>query len=716
MSIQERLGKLWDRPIGRVVLLSVLAAVVLATLAIGVVRPMLSSASSCQLAPASGTIHHVIYLQFDNVHFTRDNPNVPSDLEQMPHLLRFLEDNGALLTNHHTPLIAHTADDILTSLTGVYGDQHGVPVANSYGYFTPSGASSASSFGYWTAPLYDSHASPPTDTRYNMLDAAGKNAPAPWVPFTRAGCNVGAVGMANMVLENATGDVRAVFGAGSPEASEAAKNASLAQTEFVGLAVHCANGVNPCASANGARPDALPDEPGGYNGYQALFGAKYVDPAISSGGQLDALDGKLIADAKGSAGFPGFDGMSADVSLAYVAAMQEHGIPITYAYLSDLHDNHMTGMAYGPGEAGFEQALKAEDDAFARFFGRLSSDGITPANTLFVVTADENDHFVGGAPSPATCDGVTTPCTYAKIGEINANLAALLQWQKGITTPFAVHADSAPTIYLKANPAPGDSATRAFARAAAQLRATNPMTGGSDTLTHYLADSVEMKLLHMVTADPQRTPSLTLFADPNYYLYAKTPAQDATCASGCVTEQPASAWNHGDVSSDINTTWLGLVGPGVHRLGASSSVWSSHTDIRPTMLLLLGLKDDYTHEGRPLFEVLADSTLPPTIRASRDTATQLAAAYTAIESPVGPLGLASLTASTRGLAGGDATYARIEGVLSNLTTQRDQTGSQMLSLIEGASFDGKSFDTAQAQRLTSTAQSLVAQAQSLAGA
>jgi len=35
-------------------------------------------------------IKHVVYIQFDNVHFRRDNPNVPSDLEQMPNLLNFL--------------------------------------------------------------------------------------------------------------------------------------------------------------------------------------------------------------------------------------------------------------------------------------------------------------------------------------------------------------------------------------------------------------------------------------------------------------------------------------------------------------------------------------------------------------------------------------------------------------------------------------------------
>src|SRR6266480_4653819 len=70
--------------------------------------------SGCKLNSAKGNIQHVIYVQFDNTHFTRDNPNVPSDLEQMPHLLNFIEGNGVLLSNHHTPLISHTAVDIGT--------------------------------------------------------------------------------------------------------------------------------------------------------------------------------------------------------------------------------------------------------------------------------------------------------------------------------------------------------------------------------------------------------------------------------------------------------------------------------------------------------------------------------------------------------------------------------------------------------------------------
>ena len=145
------------------------------------------AANSCVLNSAHGQIQHVIEIQFDNTHFTRDNPNVPSDLEQMPHLLNFIENNGVMLSNHHTPLISHTATDILTTLTGVYGDRHGVPVSNSFRYFLPDGTSNTGvSFAYWTAPLFDpSNPASPTDTQYNMLTADGHNAPAPWAPFTR---------------------------------------------------------------------------------------------------------------------------------------------------------------------------------------------------------------------------------------------------------------------------------------------------------------------------------------------------------------------------------------------------------------------------------------------------------------------------------------------------------------------------------------------------
>src|ERR1041384_5685238 len=113
-------------------------------------------ASGCQLNSAKGNIQHVIYIQFDNTHFLRDNPNVPSDLEQMPHLLNFIKNNGTLLANDHTALISHTATGILTSLTGVYPDRMGQPVSNSYRYFKTGGTTRSDGvFDYWTAPLFD---------------------------------------------------------------------------------------------------------------------------------------------------------------------------------------------------------------------------------------------------------------------------------------------------------------------------------------------------------------------------------------------------------------------------------------------------------------------------------------------------------------------------------------------------------------------------------
>ncbi|MDB5077872.1 MAG: hypothetical protein JWO42_4051, partial [Chloroflexi bacterium] len=638
------------------------------------------ASSSCQLQAPGGTIQHVIQIQFDNTHFTRDNPNVPSDLQLMPNLLNFINGNGVLLANHHTPLIAHTATDILSSLTGVYGDRHGVPVSNSFRYFNPNGTSNPGvSFAYWTDPIFDPSTISPTDTSYNMLSAAGTNAPAPWVPFTRAGCNVGSVATANTILENTSTDIPTVFGPTSAEAQEVKSNPGQAFADFVGIGIHCAAGDALCSTANSGKPDLLPSEPGGYQGYQGLFGHKYVAPQISPSGPVVDLNGNVIQDSSGHVGFPGFDGMSAAVSLSYVAAMQEHGVPVTYAYISDAHDNHAKGSAYGPGEAGYVAALKAYDDAFGKFFTRLANDGINQSNTLFMFTSDEGDHFVGGTPSPAGCDGVTVPCTYSQIGEINGNLAGLLATQQGITTPFKVHSDSAPTVHITGNPAADAPVTRAFERGVGKLTAVNPITGATDQLTRYLADPLEMQILHMVTADPNRTPTFTMFADPNYFLFAGA----ASCTSPCVTEQPGFAWNHGTISPDINTTWLGMVGPGVRPLGVQTGPFTSHTDIRPTMLALLGLRDDYQHQGRVISEAVTSPVLEAGSKAPRTVLNRLGQAYEQLDSPVGSFALRTLQLDTTALTStDDATYQAIEQQLTHLLSSRNQAVSEIQPLVD----------------------------------
>jgi hypothetical protein len=250
--------------------------------------------------------------------------------------------------------------------------------------------------------------------------------------------------------------------------------------------VHCAAGSPICSTLNGGVADLLPDEPNHYIGFNALFGSKYI--ALATGGPLKDLDGNIIKDpSTGLTGFPGFD-PSASQTLGAVATMEEAGIPVTFSYIADAHDDHVSGNAFGPGEAGYHAQLVSYDQAFGKFFKRLADDGINQSNTLFIFTADEGDHFVGGPPD-SPCNGVTTFCTYTKIGEIDLDLSGVLFNTLGISTPFSVHADDAPAVYVKGNPSRTDPKVRQLEQAIGQLTAVSPITGLTDTLTAAMADS-----------------------------------------------------------------------------------------------------------------------------------------------------------------------------------------------------------------------------------
>src|SRR5258708_4939325 len=167
-----------------------------------------SASAGCQLNSAGGQVKRVINIVFANVHLRRDNPHVPSDLEQMPNLLNFLQNNGTINGNHHTPLISHTAHDIVTALTGVYGDRSGIPVANSYGYFKPDASVGfSSSFLYYTTLLRDS--------QHQLFHDQVNPPPAPWVSYTRAGCDVCAFSVTNIQFQRAPDDRTTFYGARS---------------------------------------------------------------------------------------------------------------------------------------------------------------------------------------------------------------------------------------------------------------------------------------------------------------------------------------------------------------------------------------------------------------------------------------------------------------------------------------------------------------------
>ena len=220
-----------------------------------------------------------------------------------------------------------------------------------------------------------------------------------------------------------------------------------------------------------------------------------------------------------------------------------------------------------------------------------------------------------------------------------------------------------------------------------------------------MADPVEMKLLHMITADPFRTPTFTYFADPAYFLFAGAP----NCTAACISQQFGFAWNHGDFQPEIVNTWLGLVGPGVRHLGTTGTIWSDHTDIRPTMLALTGLHDDYASDGRVLIEALNGDGLARSLRQNRELFVSLAKAYKQINAPVGQLGLSTLARSTQALQGDDATYTTIENELIALNSQRDAIAGQMIALLNGAAFNGTAIKEKQARNLIQQAEKLLGQ-------
>ncbi len=754
-------------------------------------------AASCQMGNG---IQHVIEITFDNVHFNRDNPNVLSDLEQMPALENFITGNGTLLSNNHTPLIAHTADDTITNYSGLYGDRQGLGITNTYETYTGSAIASSSAFAYWTAASADSFPNQPYSATVPATDPTSATPPAPWVPFTRAGCNVGEVATSNSTLENLSPDISNVFGPSSPEQAQLTADTSQYKdqetNDYVGLGVHCAQGSSFCANAQAVKygqttpspaavADQLPSEPGGYTGYQALYGHKYLQPVLagaanSGGNRVIGSDSFPVTDAAGNLtdlggheldgqysdasgpGFPGYGPITASQSLSYVADMQETGVPVTYAYISDVHEvkagdagpcspastykgNPDVGYPDGPGDNCYYQTTAAYNQAFQTFFQRLADDGINKSNTLFVFAADEGDHFSGanvGRSSQPSCTGTpgTTSyiCSYAsgQIGEQEVAVHGLLSNQQSDSASF-YNEPQGNAVYMSGNPSPTSSATRQLERDFGNASANDSYDGQVEKVVNYEADPTVEQLLHFTNADPNRTPTFTVFPKADFYLTAglTDAAAGFSCSSGvnasnaatkCSSVYSKYAWNHGYYAPEIDNTWLGLVGPGVANKGIDGSgpaagpssagtdnsapildtaipntgTWADHTDIRPTIMALTGLKDDYTEDGRVLTE---DLTITPGQTADPEFQ-PLAVCYKQLNSSVGQFGTDVLEADTTALESGsttdDSAYTNFSSQLSTLGSQRDALATTIKQELWNAEFNNTPLPSSAAGDLT----------------
>jgi DNA-directed RNA polymerase specialized sigma54-like protein len=137
------------------------------------------------------------------------------------------------------------------------------------------------------------------------------------------------------------------------------------------------------------------------------------------------------------------------------------------------------------------------------------------------------------------------------------------------------------------------------------------------------------------------------------------------------------------------------------------------------MLSLLGLQDDYLHDGRVILEPLHAGAVPQSLRAHRETLLRLGAVYKQLNAPFGLFASATLAASTHALASGgatgDTTYTAIEGRIASLTGARDALARQIRALLEAAAFGGQAVNEQQAKRYIRQSVILISQAAHLTG-
>jgi predicted transcriptional regulator len=133
------------------------------------------------------------------------------------------------------------------------------------------------------------------------------------------------------------------------------------------------------------------------------------------------------------------------------------------------------------------------------------------------------------------------------------------------------------------------------------------------------------------------------------------------------------------------------------------------------MLSLLGLTDDYVHDGRTVTQVLDPGAVPATLQTS--DAVALGDMLKRIDAPFGQFAMDTLKASTVALASDtnhDNRYTTLEKSIAQVTAQRDQVVDGIKALLAGAAA-GQPINHDSAGQLLDRAQGLLGRAAGLAG-
>ena len=541
----------------------------------------------------------------------------------------------------------------------------------------------SSSFKYWT-DLTDDVNTPPTDANYrNDQREAAKNAPAPWVPFTRAGCDVGRdrarehrarehrhrpdrrhdQGLRHRLARVERGR-RVERGPGRHAARTSRRPTSSASASTA----HRPRRV--CGATRTPRRTRCPTSRAATPASRALFGAKYVNPVISRrrAPMRQRTPRKATPDQRpvGHRGFPGFDGMFATTTLSLRradAGVRDPG-HVRLHLGRPRPARRLPGASTSrtrPARPATSSSCTTTTSPSSQFFDRLAADGINKSNTLFVFTVDEGDHFAGSQPEQPGCDGVTVAVRLRhEPGRRDQRQPAAACSRRSTATTR--RSPSTPTMRRTStstgNPARTDRGRRGTSSgrwpAAAGL---NPYTGAdADDIMVALADQVEDEDaahghrrsaadadLHAV-----RRSGLVLLRSRRR---ATTCATHAACASIPRADEPelrVEPRRH--PGRDRHRPGPATSGRASRTSATTDSVWTDHTDHRPTHADAArpeGRLPDRRPGGRR--EIADENALPVSLRVHHPSVEQLAASYKQLMASFGTFSMDTLTASTHAL-------------------------------------------------------------------
>jgi hypothetical protein len=126
--------------------------------------------------------------------------------------------------------------------------------------------------------------------------------------------------------------------------------------------------------------------------------------------------------------------------------------------------------------------------------------------------------------------------------------------------------------------------------------------------------------------------------------------------------------------------------------------WTDETDIRPTEMYLLGLRDDYEHDGRVITQILAD----PNGALSGSGVTALGACYKQLNSSVGQFANDTLQADTKAIESsspGDLLYRNTDKALAGLERVHDALALRIKAQLKAAAFEDQPVFAAGAETL-----------------